>query len=49
MNYNSKPVYLYDLDKNFICKFETTNDCAVFFNYESKGITSDMQNCFFQL
>ena len=45
MNYNSKPVYLYDLDKNFICKFETTSDCGDFFNYDREYINHNLKYC----
>lgn len=43
MNYNSKPVYLYDLNYKFIEKFETTGECAVFFGYDREYINHSLK------
>ena len=45
MSYNSKPVYMYDLNYNFICKFDTTADCAIFFDYEREYINHNLKYC----
>lgn len=31
----AKPVYMYDVNMNFIRKFETTKDCAAYFRKDA--------------
>lgn len=45
MRKNSKPVYLYNLDYSLICKFETTEECAVFFGCERQYINHNLKYC----
>ena len=42
MNRTSKPVYLYDIEGNFIKKFETTNECAEYFNQDRDYINYNL-------
>ena len=39
----TKPVYMYDTDNNFIRKFETTQECAEFFNKERAYINHSLK------
>lgn len=41
----TKPVYLYDADMNFIKKFETTQECADFFEKEMDYINHNLKYC----
>lgn len=40
-----KPVYMYDLDGNFIRSFETTQECADYFEYEREYINHNLKYC----
>lgn len=40
-----KPVYLYDLEDNLLKKFETTMDCAEYFNKEPEYINHNLKYC----
>lgn len=40
----TKPVYMYDVDMNFIQKFETTKECAEFFHKSSEYINYNLKN-----
>ena len=40
---NTKPVYLYDVNMNFIRKFETTHECADFFWVEKDYINHSLK------
>lgn len=42
---NSKPVYLYDADMNFIRMFETTHECADFFDKDRDYINHNLKYC----
>ena len=39
----TKPVYLFDVDGNFIRKFETTKECAEFFGKEREAINYNLK------
>lgn len=43
MNTTSKPVYLYDIDGNFITKFPTTRDCGDYFDYTREYINHNLK------
>ena len=45
MTYNTKPVYLYDTNYNFICKFDTTRDCAEWFDKDREYINHSLKYC----
>lgn len=38
-----KPVYLYDENKNFIMKFETTDECADYFGKDREYINHSLK------
>ena len=40
---NTKPVYMYDIDMNFIRKFETTQECADYFEKERDYINHSLK------
>ena len=40
-----KPIYLYDIDMNFIKKFETTDDFAEYCGYEREYIYHNLKYC----
>lgn len=40
---NTKPVYLYDVNMNFIRKFETTHECAEFFDKDRNYINYNLK------
>lgn len=44
-NYNSKPVYMFDMDGNFLRKFENTLECAIYFNVEPEYINHNLKYC----
>ena len=39
----SKPVYMYDINMNFIMKFETTQDCADYFDKDKDYINHSLK------
>ena len=41
----TKPVYLYDLEDNLLRKFETTMECAEYFNKEPEYINHNLKYC----
>lgn len=45
MNKKSKPVYMYSLDDKLIKKFETTMDCADYFDKEPEYINHNLKYC----
>ena len=42
---NSKPVYLYDLKGNLLLEFESTNDCAKYFEKDCEYINHNLKYC----
>ena len=42
---NTKPVYLYDLNMNLIKKFDSTHECADFFEKEREYINHNLKYC----
>ena len=40
---NSKPVYMYDTEGNFIRKFDTTSDCADYFYKDREYINHSLK------
>ena len=42
---NTKPVYMYDTEGNFIRKFETTEECADYFDKERDYINHNLKYC----
>ena len=42
---NTKPVYLFDIEGNFLKKFETTQDCADYFGKEREYINHNLCYC----
>lgn len=45
MKTTAKPVYMYDLDNKLIKKFETTYDCAEYFDKEPNYICHNIKYC----
>lgn len=42
---NTKPVYLHRVDGTFIEKFNTTRDCADYFNKDREYINHNLKYC----
>ena len=42
---NTKPVYMFDLEGNFIKKFETTLECAMYFDVDPLYINHNLKYC----
>jgi hypothetical protein len=42
---NTKPVYLFDIEGNFLKKFETTNECGEYFGKDREYINHNLKYC----
>jgi hypothetical protein len=42
---NTKPLYLYDINYNFIKKFETTDDAAIYLNKDREYLYHNLKYC----
>lgn len=45
MKTTAKPVYMYDLEKKLLRKFETTMECAEYFDKEPEYINHNLKYC----